>query len=217
MAGRSKRIFIALRDRVTSLPDYNFLTKKRDEEKKDFKQASKQPPALALAASKNQLNARSLPERMMAMCTTAASVSSASSSLPSPTSSSQVTSAAEAVSRIVASEPEDATIEELGRATASACNLIDDDFAGSSDEVKIFKDEGEDEEKEYVSQEELQAALSEDKSSLIQETELSIKQEALRLTDSSIGRTFFFLSLLKVRKSPSFFRVFFPLGKQKKQ
>ena len=196
MAGRSKRIFIALRDRVTSLPDYNFLTKKRDEEKKDFKQASKQPPALA-AASKNQLNARSLPERMMAMCTTAASVSSASSSLPSPTSSSQVTSAAEAVSRIVASEPEDATIEELGRATASACNLIDDDFAGSSDEVKIFKDEGEDEEKEYVSQEELQAALSEDKSSLIQETELSIKQEALRLTDSSIGRTFFFiLSLL---------------------
>ena len=196
MAGRSKRIFIALRDRVTSLPDYNFLTKKRDEEKKDFKQASKQPPALALAASKNQLNARSLPERMMAMCTTAASVSSASSSLPSPTSSSQVTSAAEAVSRIVASEPEDATIEELGRATASACNLIDDDFAGSSDEVKIFKDEGEDEEKEYVSQEELQAALSEDKSSLIQETELSIKQEALRLTDSSIGRIFFILSLL---------------------
>ena len=192
MAGRSKRIFIALRDRVTSLPDYNFLTKKRDEEKKDFKQASKQPPALALAASKNQLNARSLPERMMAMCTTAASVSSASSSLPSPTSSSQVTSAAEAVSRIVASEPEDATIEELGRATASTCNLIDDDFAGSSDEVKIFKDEGEDEEKEYVSQEELQAALSEDKSSLIQETELSIKQEALRLTDSSIGRTFFY-------------------------
>ena len=60
--------------------------------------------------------------------------------------------------------------------------MIDDDF-GSSDEVKIFKDEGEDEEKEFASQEELQAALSEDKSSLIQETELSIKQEALRLSD----------------------------------
>ena len=45
------------------------------------------------------------------------------------------------------------------------------------------KDEGEDEEKEFASQEELQAALSEDKSSLIQETELSIKQEALRLSD----------------------------------
>ena len=60
--------------------------------------------------------------------------------------------------------------------------MIDDDF-GSSDEVKIFKDEGEDEEKEFASQEELQAALSEDKSSLIQETELSIKQEALRLGD----------------------------------
>jgi hypothetical protein len=45
--------------------------------------------------------------------------------------------------------------------------MIDDDF-GSSDEVKIFKDEGEDEEKEFASQEELQAALSEDKSSLIQ-------------------------------------------------
>ena len=38
MAGRSKRIFIALRDRVTSLPDYNFLTKKgTKEEKKEFK------------------------------------------------------------------------------------------------------------------------------------------------------------------------------------
>ena len=69
----------------------------------------------------------------------------------------------------------------MGRATATAC-MIDDDF-GSSDEVKIFKDEGEDEEKEFASQEELQAALSEDKSSLIQETELSIKQEALRLGD----------------------------------
>ena len=129
------------------------------------------------------------------MCT--ASVSSASSSLPSP-SSSQVT-ASVAASRITASEQEDNTIEELGRATASACNLIDDDFAGSSDEVKIFKDEGEDEEKEYVSQEELQAALSEDKSSLIQETELSIKQEAaLRLTDSTIGKnTLYFMHTFK--------------------
>lgn len=78
-----------------------------------------------------------------------------------------------------------ADIIELGRATASAC-LIDDDDFGSSDEVKIFKDEGEDEEKEFASHEELQAALSEDKSSLIQETELSIvKQEALRLSDHS--------------------------------
>ena len=124
------------------------------------------------------------------MCT--ASVSSASSSLPSPSASSQIT-ASVAASRIAAasaaSAEQEATIEELGRSTASACNLIDDDFAGSSDEVKIFKDEGEDEEKEYVSQEELQAALSEDKSSLIQETELSIKQEAaLRLTDSTIGK-----------------------------
>ena len=148
------------------------------------------------------------------MCT--ASVSSASSSLPSPSASSQIT-ASVAASRIAAasaaSAEQEATIEELGRSTASACNLIDDDFAGSSDEVKIFKDEGEDEEKEYVSQEELQAALSEDKSSLIQETELSIKQEALRLTDSSIGRTFFFYSCwMKVRKSPSFF----PFGKTEK-
>ena len=59
--------------------------------------------------------------------------------------------------------------------------MIEDDF-GSSDEVKVFKDEGED--KEFAaSHEELQAALSEDKSSLIQETELSIKQEALRISD----------------------------------
>ena len=62
--------------------------------------------------------------------------------------------------------------------------MLEDDFGGSSDEVKIFKDEGEEEEKEFGSHEELQAALSEDKSSLIQETELSIKQEALRLNDS---------------------------------
>ena len=99
-----------------------------------------------------------------------AAVSSASSSLPSPSEAHST------------SEATEATIEELGRATASAC-LIEDDF-GSSDEVKVFKDEGEDEEKEFVSQEELQAALSEDKSSLIQETELSIKQEALRLSES---------------------------------
>ena len=70
-------------------------------------------------------------------------------------------------------------IEELGRATASAC-MIDDDF-GSSDEVKIFKDEGEDEEKEFASQEELQAALSEDKSSLIQGNSLrGIGKETFR-------------------------------------
>ena len=109
------------------------------------------------------------------MCT---AVSSASSSLPSPTEVEAHSASASSVRPI----PEaDASIEELGRATASAC-LIEDDF-GSSDEVKVFKDEGEDEEKEYVSQEELQAALSEDKSSLIQETELSIKQEALRLSE----------------------------------
>ena len=55
----------------------------------------------------------------------------------------------------------------------------DDDFC-SSDEVKIFKDEDEgDEEKELASNEELQAALLEDKSSLILETEMAIKQECL--------------------------------------
>ena len=52
----------------------------------------------------------------------------------------------------------------------------DDDDLGSSDEVKVFKDEGE-EEKEFISPEEIQAALLEDKSSLIQETELAIKEE----------------------------------------
>jgi hypothetical protein len=55
----------------------------------------------------------------------------------------------------------------------------DDDFC-SSDEVKIFKDEDEgDEEKELASNEELQAALLEDKSSLILETEMAIKQECM--------------------------------------
>ena len=75
--------------------------------------------------------------------------------------------------------------------------MIDDDF-GSSDEVKIFKDEGEDEEKEFASQEELQAALSEDKSSLIQETELSIKQEALRLGDPCKNLNFVILSTTSI-------------------
>ena len=61
-------------------------------------------------------------------------------------------------------------------------NVSSSDDFGSTDEVKVFKDEGED--KEFAaSHEELQAALSEDKSSLIQETELSIKQEALRISD----------------------------------
>ena len=151
------------------------------------------------------------------MCT--ASVSSASSSLPSPSASSQIT-ASVAASRIAAasaaSAEQEATIEELGRSTASACNLIDDDFAGSSDEVKIFKDEGEDEEKEYVSQEELQAALSEDKSSLIQETELSIKQEAaLRLTDSTIGKnTLYFMHTWKGGKISTYNLTFSLLGKK---
>lgn len=87
--------------------------------------------------------------------------------------------ASSAASAVIKEQQSNDQVIELGRATASAC-MIEDDF-GSSDEVKIFKDEGEDEEKEFASQEELQAALSEDKSSLIQETELSIKQEALRL------------------------------------
>ena len=78
--------------------------------------------------------------------------------------------------------------------------MIDDDF-GSSDEVKIFKDEGEDEEKEFASQEELQAALSEDKSSLIQETELSIKQEALRLGDPCKNLNFIILCKVRVNES----------------
>ena len=66
------------------------------------------------------------------------------------------------------------------KTTPDQVSLDDLDF-GSSDEVKVFKDEGEDEEKEFATQEELQAALSEDKSSLIQETELSIKQESAQL------------------------------------
>jgi hypothetical protein len=83
------------------------------------------------------------------------------------------------------SSPQDLAVEideaTLAVARTTSC-LLDDDF-GSSDEVKVFKDEGEDEEKEFASHEELQAALSEDKSSLIQETEFNIKQEVLRLHD----------------------------------
>jgi hypothetical protein len=63
------------------------------------------------------------------------------------------------------------------------------------------KDEGEDEEKEFASQEELQAALSEDKSSLIQETELSIKQEALRLSDPCKYIKWLFFLFLQFRRA----------------
>ncbi len=55
-------------------------------------------------------------------------------------------------------------------------DLQDDDFC-SSDEIKIFKDEGDDDDKEFSANEELQAALLEEKSSLILETEMAIKQE----------------------------------------
>ncbi len=80
--------------------------------------------------------------------------------------------------------------EEPGGAPEPPEVLLSDDDFGSSDEVKIFKDECEDEEKEFASHEELQAALSEDKTSLIQETEFNIKQEAMRLHDhhSSSGK-----------------------------
>ena len=64
-----------------------------------------------------------------------------------------------------------------------------------------IKDEGEDEEKEFASQEELQAALSEDKSSLIQETELSIKQEALRLSDPCKYIKCLFFLLVQFRRA----------------
>lgn len=93
-----------------------------------------------------------------------------------PAASSVLPPTAATASASAASSPEPVTSADL-----RTC-LNDEDF-GSSDEVKVFKDEGEDEEKEFASHEELQAALSEDKSSLIQETELSIKQEALRLHD----------------------------------
>lgn len=56
--------------------------------------------------------------------------------------------------------------------------MKDDDF-GSSDEIKIFKDEGDDDDKDFSAHEELQAALLEEKSSLILETEMAIKQECL--------------------------------------
>ena len=69
---------------------------------------------------------------------------------------------------------EDKRLHELSTRTTELS--LRDDELGSSDEVKVFKDEGE-EEKEFISSEEIQAALLEDKSSLIQETELSIKEE----------------------------------------
>ena len=69
---------------------------------------------------------------------------------------------------------QDNRLQELSTRTTELS--LRDDELGSSDEVKVFKDEGE-EEKEFISSEEIQAALLEDKSSLIQETELAIKEE----------------------------------------
>jgi hypothetical protein len=69
---------------------------------------------------------------------------------------------------------QDNRLHELSTRTTELS--LRDDELGSSDEVKVFKDEGE-EEKEFISSEEIQAALLEDKSSLIQETELAIKEE----------------------------------------
>ena len=79
-------------------------------------------------------------------------------------------------SSIPHSKVQDNRLQELSTRTNELS--IRDEELGSSDEVKVFKDEGE-EEKEFISNEEIQAALLEDKSSLIQETELYIKEECL--------------------------------------
>ena len=77
-------------------------------------------------------------------------------------------------------------VEESSSPLAGVYLPRDDDL-GSSDEVKVFKDEGEDDLEGLDGfnasfSEELQAALLEDKSLLIQETEnLSIKDELLAL------------------------------------
>ena len=56
-----------------------------------------------------------------------------------------------------------------------------EDLLGSSDELRVFTEEGEEEERESGGvrhlQEELEAALFEEKTSLIRETELGLKQE----------------------------------------
>ena len=63
---------------------------------------------------------------------------------------------------------------------AAATAAAGEDFAlGSVDEVRVFNEEGEDEERDADGSEELRDALFEDKSSLILETELAIKQEGL--------------------------------------
>merc|ERR1719376_2036898 len=71
--------------------------------------------------------------------------------------------------------------DEVVDAAAASAALVFSDELGSCDEVKVFKDEGEgDDDLDGFNAitEELQAALLEDKSLLIQETEnLSIKDE----------------------------------------
>ena len=63
-----------------------------------------------------------------------------------------------------------------------ACSFrVCEDLLCSSDELRIFTEEGEEEERESGGvrhlQEELEAALFEEKTSLIRETELGLKQE----------------------------------------
>ena len=66
---------------------------------------------------------------------------------------------------------------------AAACSSVRvcEDLLCSSDELRVFTEEGEEEERESggarLLQEELEAALFEEKTSLIRETELGLKQE----------------------------------------
>ncbi len=87
--------------------------------------------------------------------------------------------------------------------TSSSAPRIGDQDLGSSDELKIFSEEGDEEEEEveegaevskkkknFLSSEieQLRVALSEEKSLLIQETEMAIKQENMRVADAGRER-----------------------------
>ena len=79
--------------------------------------------------------------------------------------------------------PPSASSPPSGPGPVSACSSVRvcEDLLCSSDELRVFTEEGEEEERESggarLLQEEIEAALFEEKTSLIRETELGLKQE----------------------------------------
>ena len=130
--------------------------------------------AIATSAASSSLTTLHHPQRIPSPPTHSDATSEPGSCCQEKGSCDETTFIPPPTSSIPLSKCQDHRLQELSTRTTELS--LRDDELGSSDEVKVFKDEGE-EEKEFISSEEIQAALLEDKSSLIEETELAIKEE----------------------------------------